>query len=130
VVKINLKCLIHTKKSSFNIFSTTTTMTLVLKDDENLEKSLKINTIHGHGILYITNTSVILVIDKKGILFERLHTQITSITSSKNKIKLAWAENGDMFDFTFRIDNADIIVNDILRNHSYDDVFSNIQITN
>jgi len=104
-------------------------MTLVLKDDENIEKSLKIKTIYGHGILYITNTSIIIVIDKKGILFERLHTQITSIIStSKNKIKLVWIENGDMFDFTFRINGAQNIVNDILKNHNYNNMFfSDIQ---
>jgi len=117
------------KKSCFNIFSAFIIMTLVLKDDENIEKSVKIKTIHGHGILYITNTSIILVIDKKGILFERLHTQITSVVSiSKNKIKLTWTENGNMFDFTFRVNDANITVNDILAHHSYDDIFSDIQI--
>jgi len=106
-------------------------MTLVLRDNEKIEKEIKINTIHGKGILYITNTSIILIIDKKGILFERLHTQITSIISTrKNKIKLVWTENGNMFDFTFRVNNANIVVYDILIHHSYYDVFSNIQITN
>lgn len=117
------------KKSRFNIFPISIIMTLVLKDNENFEKSTKIKTIHGNGILYVTNTSIILVIDKKGILFERLHTQITSIISaSKNKIKLTWSENGNMFDFTFRIDNADIIVTDILTQHNYNNMFfSDIQ---
>jgi len=106
-------------------------MTLILKDNETLEKSAKIKTIHGHGILYVTNTSIILVIDKKGILFERSHTQITSIKStSKNKIKLMWSENGNMFDFTFRINDAQNIIHDILTHHSYDDMFSDIQIKN
>ncbi len=64
-------------------------MTLVLRDNEKIEKEIKINTIHGKGILYITNKSIVIVIDKKGLLFERLHTQMASIiTTEKNKIKL------------------------------------------
>jgi len=106
-------------------------MTLVLKDNENLEKSVNIKTVHGNGILYITNTSIVIIIDKKGILFERLHTQMTSIkTTKKNRIKLMWYENNDLFDFTFRIDNAQNIVNDILKHHSYNDIFSDIQTKN
>lgn len=105
-------------------------MTLVLRDDENLEKSVKINTIYGHGILYVTSTSIILVIDKKGILFERLHTQMVSIKAiGKNKIKLTWSEKNDLFDFTFRINDAPYIVNDILTHHNYNNMFfSDIQI--
>lgn len=103
-------------------------MILVLKNNENLEKSVKIKTVHGDGMLYITNTSIVIIIDKRGILFERLHTQITSIISTnKNRIKIMWYENSDHFDFTFKINNAQNIVNDILRQHSYDDIFSDIQ---
>ncbi len=102
-------------------------MTLVLRDNERIEKNIKINTIHGKGILYITNTSIAIVIDKKGLLFERLHTQMASIISSeKNKIKLTWPENNNLFDFTFRVNDAQYVVNDILRNHSYDDNFPDI----
>jgi len=102
-------------------------VTLVLRDNEKIEKETKINTIYGKGILYITSTSVVIVIDKKGLLFERLHTQMASIISSeKNKIKLTWPENNNLFDFTFRINDAQYIVNDILIHHSYDDNFPDI----
>jgi len=102
-------------------------MTLVLRANEKIEKNIKINTIHGKGILYITSKSVVIVIDKKGLLFERLHTQMASIISTeKNKIKLTWPENNNLFDFTFRINDAQYIVNDILRNHNYDDNFPDI----
>jgi len=112
------------KKIILNRFSISIIMTIVLQDSEKVEKNIKINTIHGNGILYITNTSIIIVIDKKGILFERLHTQMTSIKAIKRKkIKLTWVENGNMFDFTFRIDKAPYIVNDILAHHSYDNFF-------
>ncbi len=102
-------------------------MTLVLRDNEKIEREIKINTIHGKGILYITNTSVVIVIDKKGLLFERLHTQMASIMSTeKNKIKLTWPENNNLFDFIFRVNDAQYIVNDILIHHSYDDNFPDI----
>ncbi len=102
-------------------------MTLVLRDNEKIEREIKINTIHGKGILYITNTSVVIVIDKKGLLFERLHTQMASIeVTERNKIKLTWPENNILFDFTFRVNNAQHIVNDILTHHSYDDNFPDI----
>ena len=102
-------------------------MTLVLRANEKIERKIKINTIHGKGILYITSKSVVIVIDKKGLLFERLHTQMASIISTeKNKIKLTWPENNNLFDFTFRINDAQYIVNDILIHHSYDDNFPDI----
>ncbi len=102
-------------------------MTLVLRDNEKIERKIKINTIHGKGILYITNTSIVIVIDKKGLLFERLHTQMASIISTeKNKIKLTWPENNNLFDFTFRVNDAQYIVNDILIYHNYDDNFPDI----
>jgi len=102
-------------------------MTLVLQDNEKIEKNIKINTIYGKGILYITSKSIVIVIDKKGLLFERLHTQIASIISSnKNKIKLTWPENNNLFDFTFRVSDAQYIVNDILIHHNYDDNFPDI----
>ncbi len=118
---------IHVKKSRFNRFSTSIIVTLVLRDNEKIEKKIKINTIHGKGILYITNKSIVIVIDKKGLLFERLHTQMASIVpSERNKIKLTWPENNNLFDFTFRINNAQYIVNGILTHHSYDDNFPDI----
>jgi len=102
-------------------------MTLVLRDNEKIEKNIKISTIHGKGVLYITNKSVVIVIDKKGLLFERLHTEMASIISTeKNKIKLTWPENNNLFDFTFRVNDAQYIINDILIHHSYDDNFPDI----
>jgi len=102
-------------------------MTLVLRDNEKIERKIKVSTIHGKGILYITNTSIAIVIDKKGLLFERLHTQMASIVSSeKNRIKLTWPENSNLFDFTFRVNGAQNIINDILIHHSYDDNFPDI----
>ncbi len=115
------------EKVTLNRFSTSTIMTLVLRDNEKIEKKIKINTIHGKGILYITSKSIVIVIDKKGLLFERLHTQMASIVpSEKNKIKLTWPENNNLFDFTFRVSDAQHIVNDILLHHSYDDNFPDI----
>jgi len=115
------------EKVILNRFSTFIIMTLVLRANEKIEKEIKINTIHGKGVLYITNKSVVIVIDKKGLLFERLHTQMASIISSeKNKIKLTWPENNNLFDFTFRVNDAQCIVNDILTHHSYDDNFPDI----
>jgi len=115
------------EKVILNRFSTSIIMTLVLRDNEKIEKETKINTIYGKGILYITNTSVVIVIDKNGLLFERLHTQMASIISSnKNKIRLTWPENNNLFDFTFRVNDAQYVVNDILTHHSYDDNFPDI----
>jgi len=115
------------KKVILNRFSTSIIVTLVLRDNEKIEKEVKINTIHGKGILYITNKSVVIVIDKKGLLFERLHTQMASIISTeKNKIKLTWPENNNLFDFTFRVNDAQYVVNDILIHHSYEDNFPDI----
>jgi len=99
-------------------------MTLVLKPGENLEKSHKIDSVYGKGKMYVTNNSIILIQDKKGIFFERLHTQIASIEATdKKRLKITWPENHQLHDFTFKIDNAVLQVSDILHMHNYDDNF-------
>ena len=107
-------------------------MTLVLQKDEEIEKSLLIDSIQGKGILYITNKSLVVLIDKEGILFERLHTQMYSITAiDKRRVKIVWVETNDtLFDFTFKTKEPNAIqhIKDILSNHDYTDNFPNIVI--
>lgn len=99
-------------------------MTLVLRQDESLEKSTKIDTVYGKSMMFITSDAIILIHDKKGIFFERLHTQIASVEATgKKRIKITWPENHQLFDFTFKINDAELHVKDILNMHNYDDNF-------
>lgn len=99
-------------------------MTLVLRQGESLEKECKIDTVYGKSIMYVTSHAIILIHDKQGIFLERLHTQIASIeATNKKRIKITWPESHQLFDFTFKINDAVLHVSDILNMHNYDDNF-------
>lgn len=94
-------------------------MSIVLKPNESLEKEVEIKTVNGKGVLYVTSESIIVQIEKQGIYFERLHSQIASVeATSKNKIKITWPENRALFPFEFKTNDAVSHVNDILSVHN------------
>lgn len=102
-------------------------MVIALRKGEIVEKSEKIDTIHGKAMWYITNDSMMIETESEGIIFERLHSQMASIVCiDKKKIKIEWVEGREIFDFEFKIKNANEHVNDIMKNHDYADNFPDL----
>jgi len=102
-------------------------MTLVLRNDEKMEKTIDVNTVYGKGKMYVTTNTIVIEINKKGIVFERSHTEIASIEAlDKKKIKITWPEGHQLFDFTFKTNDAQTHVKEIAENHKYDDNFPDL----
>lgn len=106
-------------------------MTLVLRNEEKIENQLEINSVYGKGILYVTTNAVVAEINKKGIVFERLHNQIALVEATeKKKIKITWPEGRQLFDFTFKVNDAQKHVKEIVEQHNYEDNFPDLMGVN
>jgi len=106
-------------------------MTLILKSGESLEKELRVKTSFGKGTLYVTTSTIVIEIDKKGIVFERHHEQIASITAPKNnKIKIFWPEGSQLYDFEFKLGDAETHMKEIVEKHNYEENFPDMMGVN
>ncbi len=106
-------------------------MTLVLQSGEKMELQIKMDSVYGKGTLYVTSNAVVIESDKKGIFFQRLHSQISSIEAhDKKKIKIIWPEGIHLYDFTFKVKDAQTHVKEIVENHNYDENFPDLMGVN
>lgn len=102
-------------------------MTLFVQQGEKINQELRIKSTYGKGTMYVTNLAVNIEIDKKGIVFERLHTQIASIEAlSKNKLKITWPEGRQLHSFEFKLDNAQQVAKEMVENNDYEKNFPDL----
>jgi len=106
-------------------------MALVLQSGEKMELQIKMDSVYGKGTLYVTSNAVVIESEKKGIFFQRLHSQISSIEApDKKKIKITWPEGVNLYDFTFKVKDAQTHVKEIVENHNYDENFPDLMGVN
>ena len=100
-------------------------MPIILQRGEMMESQHKISTRFGGGTLHVTNRALIIEIKKRGILFHRLHSQMSGIRASGlRKIRLLWPEGSSLFDFEFKAWGAGGIVRAISERHDYAENYS------
>ena len=95
-------------------------MPVILRRGETMESQHKVSTKFGGGTLHVTSRALIIEIKKKGIIFHRLHSQMSGIRArGLRKIRLQWPEGSDLFDFEFKAWGAGGIVRAIGERHDY-----------
>ena len=95
-------------------------MPIILQRGEVMESQHKVSTRFGGGTLHVTSRALIIEIKKRGIIFHRFHSQMSSIRAGGlRKIRLQWPEGSSLFDFEFKAWGAGNIVRAISERHDY-----------